>query len=73
MLPARFWRSVAEDEPQVGSDWRLVCRAVGARGVLYREAVTELSPGWRLGGTLGIGIKKRVALKERKNRSKRGQ
>jgi hypothetical protein len=28
-------------------------------GVLYREAVTGLSPGWRLGGTLGIGSKKR--------------
>ncbi len=35
----------------------------------YAEGVRELSPGWRLGGTLGIGSKKRVALKERKNRS----
>jgi len=41
----------------------------GGVAILYREAVTGLSPGWRLGGTLGIGSNKRVALKERKNRS----
>ena len=30
------------------------------------EAATQDSPGWRLGGTLGIRAKMRVALKERK-------
>jgi hypothetical protein len=73
---------------------------VGGVAILYREAVTGLSPGrlcrlrrarlafedvqtvvcgrdaglaksgWRLGGTLGTGNKKRLALKERKNRSR---
>jgi hypothetical protein len=32
------------------------------------KGVQELSPGWRLCGTLGIYKKMRVALKERKNR-----
>jgi hypothetical protein len=40
----------------------------GACGI-YRKAGTELSPGWRLCGTLGTGNKKRTALKERQNQS----
>jgi hypothetical protein len=39
-----------------------------------REALRAgLSLGWRLGGTLGIGSKKHVPLKERKNPSNAGQ
>jgi hypothetical protein len=44
----------------------------GGLAILYREAVTGLSPGWRLCGTLGIDDKNRVALKERKNGSEEG-
>jgi hypothetical protein len=38
-------------------------------GLAKSEGVRELSPGWRLGGTLGTCIKERAALKEQKNRS----
>jgi len=36
---------------------------------VYAKGVKDLSPGWRLCGTLGACIKERAALKEQKNRS----